>query len=165
MVIRSLFIIVSMVVGMALGMKWGTDSTLHSLLGAGLMLGISASLIWLEGKIFTLRPLETLGGLAGFSIGLCLSGITSLVSQQIFSHSPEVTPLLTFAWLLGFCYMVTTLGLRISKTNFLGRVSHPTDSSSLAPRPKILDTSAIIDGRIADLCQTGFVEGPLLVPQ
>lgn len=30
---------------------------------------------------------------------------------------------------------------------------------------KILDTSVIIDGRIADLCDTGFVEGALVVPQ
>ncbi|MBW1982329.1 MAG: TRAM domain-containing protein [Deltaproteobacteria bacterium] len=30
---------------------------------------------------------------------------------------------------------------------------------------KILDTSVIIDGRIADICATGFVEGPLIVPQ
>lgn len=31
-------------------------------------------------------------------------------------------------------------------------------------QPKILDTSVIIDGRIADICQTGFVEGPLIIP-
>ena len=30
---------------------------------------------------------------------------------------------------------------------------------------KILDTSVIIDGRIADLCDTGFVEGTLVVPR
>jgi len=30
---------------------------------------------------------------------------------------------------------------------------------------KILDTSVIIDGRIADLCETGFIEGILIVPQ
>lgn len=29
---------------------------------------------------------------------------------------------------------------------------------------KLLDTSAIIDGRIAEICSTGFLEGPLLVP-
>jgi len=28
-----------------------------------------------------------------------------------------------------------------------------------------LDTSVIIDGRIADICKTGFVEGPLIIPQ
>jgi len=31
--------------------------------------------------------------------------------------------------------------------------------------PKIVDTSVIIDGRISDVCETGFIEGTLLVPQ
>lgn len=31
-------------------------------------------------------------------------------------------------------------------------------------RPKILDTSVIIDGRIFDICKTGFIEGPLVIP-
>jgi len=31
-------------------------------------------------------------------------------------------------------------------------------------KPKILDTSVIIDGRIFDICKTGFIEGPLLIP-
>jgi uncharacterized protein YacL len=30
---------------------------------------------------------------------------------------------------------------------------------------KILDTSVIIDGRIADICETGFVDGALVIPQ
>ncbi len=30
---------------------------------------------------------------------------------------------------------------------------------------KILDTSSIIDGRIADMAETGFLEGPLLIPE
>jgi len=30
---------------------------------------------------------------------------------------------------------------------------------------KILDTSVIIDGRIADICETGFVDGILVIPQ
>src|SRR5262245_38640752 len=32
-------------------------------------------------------------------------------------------------------------------------------------RYKVLDTSVIIDGRIADVCEAGFLEGTLLVPQ
>ena len=30
--------------------------------------------------------------------------------------------------------------------------------------PKVLDTSVIIDGRIFDICETGFIEGPLIIP-
>src|ERR671912_1718683 len=38
---------------------------------------------------------------------------------------------------------------------------------STAPRKrfKILDTSVIIDGRIADICETGFMDGTLVIPQ
>jgi uncharacterized protein YacL len=32
------------------------------------------------------------------------------------------------------------------------------------PEPKVLDTSVIIDGRIVDICRTGFLEGELIVP-
>jgi uncharacterized protein YacL len=31
--------------------------------------------------------------------------------------------------------------------------------------PKVLDTSVIIDGRIADICETGFLDGVFIIPQ
>ena len=37
-------------------------------------------------------------------------------------------------------------------------------SKSSVARPKILDTSVIIDGRIADICRTGIMEGTIVVP-
>lgn len=37
--------------------------------------------------------------------------------------------------------------------------------SGSAARPKLLDTSVIIDGRILDVCRTGFLEGELVAPQ
>ena len=39
----------------------------------------------------------------------------------------------------------------------------PTETSETASY-KLLDTSVIIDGRIADICDTGFIEGTLLIP-
>ncbi len=38
------------------------------------------------------------------------------------------------------------------------------NNSNTFSQPKILDTSVIIDGRIADIVKTGFVEGPLIIP-
>jgi uncharacterized protein YacL len=40
-----------------------------------------------------------------------------------------------------------------------------TKGSPKKSNGKILDTSVIIDGRIADICETDFLEGPLIVPQ
>ncbi len=39
------------------------------------------------------------------------------------------------------------------------------DANTEMGRPKILDTSVIIDGRILDLLQTGFIEGKLIIPE
>lgn len=38
------------------------------------------------------------------------------------------------------------------------------DPAVKAPKKKLLDTSVIIDGRIADICQTAFLEGTLVIP-
>jgi uncharacterized protein YacL len=38
-------------------------------------------------------------------------------------------------------------------------------STGARKRYKVLDTSVIIDGRIADICETGFMDGTLLIPQ
>ncbi len=38
------------------------------------------------------------------------------------------------------------------------------DKANVEKRYKLLDTNVIIDGRIADICRTGFLEGTLLIP-
>ena len=77
-------------------------------------------------------------------------------------------------WLIAqFCAIVvcTVLGMKL----MLGmryemlRVFPKLDSEAEVEEargamPKLLDTNIIIDGRIAELCKTGFLEGPLLVP-
>lgn len=48
----------------------------------------------------------------------------------------------------------------------LGRLSRDKAKSKVPPGMyKILDTSVIIDGRIADICETGFLEGVLVIPE
>lgn len=41
----------------------------------------------------------------------------------------------------------------------------PENDNPLFEEHKILDTSVIIDGRIADICKTGFIEGTLVIPE
>lgn len=50
--------------------------------------------------------------------------------------------------------------LRIGKQN----KDHSSKRRDTDFSGKLLDTSSIIDGRIAEICSTGFLEGPLLVP-
>ncbi len=48
---------------------------------------------------------------------------------------------------------------------FPSHMPPPKDDQIVSYRPKLLDTNVIIDGRIADVCRAGFIEGPIQVPK
>ncbi len=54
----------------------------------------------------------------------------------------------------------------INVSNLKNVLANPDSKKNIVAygRPKILDTSVIIDGRILDLLQTGFIEGKILIP-
>lgn len=108
-------------------------------------------------------------GSIGLIVGLV---IAYLVSQLILSlNIPIVGNLLSL-----FTYVfVGYLGIRIAlkskddifNLNKLIRLAPNKDKGTKKEKsipPKVLDTSVIIDGRIAEICQTGFIEGKLVIP-
>lgn len=133
------------------------------------------------------------GVLIGFGLGGLLIGIDHIVkglSLRAFSAATfglllgtiiawliDRTELFVFAdeksrWLvrlglfLGFGYLGMVLAMRSNKEDFsliipYVRFKSQTHSENLL----VLDTSAIIDGRIADLIDAKFVEGTVVVPQ
>ena len=165
MIVRTLFIIGSVLAGFALGSSPGSETFTSGILSGLLMGALALALIRLERLTFSARISETLGGFAGFAIGTCLSGLASFINQQIFLQHPEFISFVTVAAGLGFCYLGTMLGIRVGRRFSLAPMSHGAQSASQTQQSKILDTSAIIDGRVADLSRTGFLEGPLLVPR
>ncbi len=46
----------------------------------------------------------------------------------------------------------------------LKEIRNKTTKKKTVPIPKVLDTSVIIDGRILDILQTGFIDGPIIIP-
>ncbi|MBI3598832.1 MAG: TRAM domain-containing protein [Nitrospirae bacterium] len=64
-------------------------------------------------------------------------------------------------FLLFFSCLGIVLALKVEKDPRLLEWHSPHSISN----SKILDTSVIIDGRIADLCETGFLEGTFIIPQ
>jgi uncharacterized protein YacL len=67
-------------------------------------------------------------------------------------------------FLLGLPYLGLVLGAKFGRERITGQSKHP-EYAMVTGNHKILDTSVIIDGRVADLCETGFLEGTFLVPQ
>lgn len=102
----------------------------------------------------------------GFIVGLVMAYLIS----QPFTQIPYVGTVIPFVFYIILGYLGVTIPHRkkddISST--LGNMrKDPRDRAKVQNRscPKILDTSVIIDGRIADICKTGFIEGPLIIPE
>ncbi len=102
-----------------------------------------------------------LGGVSG----LLLAAVFSWLALELLPESFDQSSAIILATLIFFPYLGITLGLRATRDYFRSKrpFSHPPRLSMRTQ--KILDTSAIIDGRILQLCTTGFIEGPIVVPQ
>ncbi|WP_353094280.1 PIN/TRAM domain-containing protein [Tissierella praeacuta] len=105
------------------------------------------------------------------SVGLIIGLIIAfLLSQPLNGLGPYVGVIVSIMLYSIFGYLGLTIPHKKRDDIFstLGNLKrNPKDrmKSQSKACPKILDTSVIIDGRIADICKTGFIEGPLIIPE
>lgn len=104
-------------------------------------------------------------GCFGLIIGVLASGLLNLMLDPVFSPNPSLFLLWKGFSLLLFSYMGLVLALKVEKDPGLLLPAKRQADPPAASNSKILDTSVIIDGRIADLCETGFLEGTYIIPQ
>lgn len=111
---------------------------------------------------------QLVSGVAGLMIGLIVAALLSLPLSELPSPYGEIMPIVA-AVLLGY---IGTAALTTRRKDvfeiFRGRlpnISLGRVEEGLTPsRQILLDTSVIIDGRIADISMTGFIMGPMVVP-
>lgn len=117
---------------------------------------LAALVVLVETRLRVLSLNQLLGAISGLFAGAVL-GLVLVAALRGHANGgllPVVIPLITG-------YLGTAVGL--SKSDLLH-----WDSSKAAPLPsslKILDTSVIIDGRIADIADSGFLDGVVVIPQ
>lgn len=121
----------------------------------------------LKTKLNDAPSLTLLSGGIGLIIGLIVAALFSIVIGLIPIAWVSVPLIIIFYIIFG--YLGATIGIErrsdvaeyFSKT-FFGR--NVQVEECVAIRPKILDTSIIIDGRIFDVLKTGVLEGEIIVP-
>lgn len=109
-------------------------------------------------------PRDKVAALSGVGLGLLFTIPLSLILLNSGIHK-GIALALIFALGYVFIYLgiVAMMGMRKELFSMLPGGSESLED--LVPQKcKILDTNVIIDGRIADVCRTGFVEGPIYVP-
>ncbi len=154
-----LLILLAGAVGVTLGTTFGATAPGPLLAILGLLVGGLVLLLeWGVGRLPVDRLFwSALGGLTGLGAGL---GVETALTRLI--------PAAGALWgLLPLCLGYVGAAVLLRKTEELEGLSGKLFPRVAARREayKILDTSVIIEGRIADICETGFLEGTLVVPQ
>ncbi|RHW36220.1 PIN/TRAM domain-containing protein [Lysinibacillus yapensis] len=161
---------------------WLNNPYVSVALGALLLFVLSFALsdyfvkliVWMEGILFKIPAADLLFGTLGLIVGLIVAYLIGFAVQRIqIPIVTEVLPILLSILLgyLGFRFGFAKrdeLSQMFSKSNPSQKKKSSESSGALAETKqlyKLLDTSVIIDGRIADISSTGFIEGTLIVPQ
>ena len=139
--------------------------------------------LWVEGQLSKTPIHDVIAGAIGLAIGLIIANLLGAA----FSKIPIIGDYIpvVFSIVLGYLGIHITIKKRkefVALFDFIPHVlkeysrnkelkagenaKNPVkkDKGDAAKLYKLLDTSVIIDGRIADICNTGFIEGTLLIP-
>jgi uncharacterized protein YacL len=123
---------------------------------------LAAVAVVLEWRMPDVSVPRIIGAVLGAALGLLFAGLLDramLVTADprwVFFH--RVLDLL-------FPYMGFVIGARRGEWLEPSRLITLFRAAAPQRRHKILDTSVIIDGRVADICEAGFLDGTLVVPQ
>lgn len=118
---------------------------------------------WIDGKLKLIPIQDIVLGTIGLIAGLSIAALLSIVIYRI----PWVGIYLSLAVTVGLGYLgINIVTNRKEELSFITTLfsRHSKAEKSLFKGTKVLDTSVIIDGRIADICNTGFMEGTLVIP-
>jgi len=120
-----------------------------------------------ERAIDRLAPGELVGGAIGLVTGLIIAFLAKNVLFEFITMGGQ-----TGGYIAIFLYLVISLfaaflGARVGAKQrvTLGRMTGATVAPGGGGTPKVIDTSVIIDGRILEVVQSGFLEGPLILPR
>ncbi|MGB7433906.1 MAG: PIN domain-containing protein [Candidatus Acidiferrum sp.] len=138
---------------------------IHGLAAAGLGFLVALIILLAELRLRRAEISGLVGGICGAVVGL----LASLLFTLIISRTAEPEPtksFLEFTSLFAFGYLGLVVGSSKGSA-FRDRALPATTSLPSTPLTpmKLLDTSALIDGRIADICETHFLDGTLGVPR
>lgn len=123
----------------------------------------------IRSQIMQLPASALVAGMAGLIVGLSVAGLLSFPLSLLPKPLSQVLPLVGAVVLSWLGISVFVMRQRDIFSLFRGRLSNKLAAdgagTSNEGRSVLLDTSVIIDGRIADIAHTGFVAGTILVPK
>ncbi|HEY8390553.1 MAG TPA: PIN domain-containing protein [Clostridia bacterium] len=141
-------------------------SFLAFLIAPVVMKGIFALSGLIENALSKYSAKEVVMGILGLVVGVLLGFVCWFLLNSVESINPAFTITITVILMLIFGVVGMRLGAKLMSqvlpaTNLTER---STLSVNDCPNMILLDTSALIDGRVLDIVRTGFLSGEVLIP-
>lgn len=115
-------------------------------------------------KIIKKAPLKVIfGGTFGLFLGLVIAQLLGYAFSGLQNSTIRISISVILSCVFGYIGLVLG-GKKVEEFKWPGW-GFFAKGSQKKNGGKILDTSVIIDGRVADICETDFLEGPLIIPQ
>lgn len=133
---------------------------------AGVVVG--GLIVAFEVRVRRVTLQRLLGAAVGSVFAILGAYLMTLVLAQAFPTNRDTVPFLQIMILLWMTYCGMVIGANKGEMLNLKALGGMFGSEvAVGPKEdlKILDTSVIIDGRIADIAETGFIEGTFIIPQ
>ncbi len=128
-------------------------------------------ILWLRRQLKLIAAIDILAATIGLILGLAVAALLTIPLSRLPDNLGQLLPSAS-AIICGYLGIYLMVIRRGEFLDILGGINHAAPSGTgakplpVAPEKYILiDTSAIIDGRIADISQTGFLDGVLLIPR
>ena len=175
-IIRGFFVVVCAIMGGIWGWWWagGEDVALRWIALGGVIGAASSLALILLLRFVTQDLFEKLwppliaiavAMMIGWFLGHYAIGVLPIIFPSLKIESDQNLSLFlttTLVLLFGFVGISLSLTWARGWTSIVRAVSrHRMDGAN----PKLIDTSVLIDGRIVDVCATGFIEGSLIIPR
>lgn len=164
-VVRIFFLILCTLAGYAVSQHW-PEFILGGIYGAVIGFGLGGLLIGIDHMLkgFSLRAFSA--ATFGLMLGTLVAWLIDRSELFIWMADDKTRWLIRLCLFLAFGYLGMILAMRSNKEDFSLIIPYVRFKSQAQPEsPIVLDTSVIIDGRIADLLEARFVEGAVVVPR
>jgi uncharacterized protein YacL len=156
--IRAILILIFIAAGYLYGLKMDIP-----LPGAGIGLVLGAVFVFIEMRLNRIAFGSMLGGMVGIGLGILIAKLLIYPLSHLITD--ENLALASFILTAFLGYSGLLIGLERGRNMTVTAIMRLFKGQEPEEDLKILDTSVIIDGRIADVIEIGFLVGAFIVPQ
>ena len=161
--LRAAFFLLTILTGVQLARAFGDEhlQAIYAVLSAAVALGAIVAEIALRRPRLGVAAAAVLGITVGFLLAWLFAGLIG----EVLEPSPRRLAAIRLALTVAFSYFGVALSLKGSGDLKLLGARPESAKERQVVAPMLVDTSALVDGRLADLCATGAIDAALFVPR